>query len=386
MSVRIVPADTPRAMARFVDLPWRLYSDDPLWVPPLKRDVRLMFDRGKNPFFRHAEAQPFLAERGGRLVGRIAAIANEAHNTFHGDRAGFFGFFECEEDAGAAAALFDAAGEWVVARGKDALRGPMNFSTNDDCGSLIEGFDTPPMVLMPHNPPHHARLYEAARFRKEKDLLAYYLDDREVPERLARGVEAVRRRSGVTVRSLDLSRFEEEVGRVRAIYNSAWERNWGFVPMTREEMDHMARQLRPVVDPDLLLFAEAGGEPVAFALALPDMNEALRHANGRLFPLGALKIWWRARRIRRIRILTLGIRPEYRQAGVDVLLYHEIYVRAVRKGHVAAECSWILEDNLAMRRPLERMGARVYKVYRIYERPAGAAVAPRAAPAAQGAP
>ncbi len=369
MALRVFPAAARRDLSRWIDLPWRLYRSDPLWVPPLKRDVRLLLDAKRNPFYAHAAAQPFLAERDGCAVGRIAAIANEAHNSFHGDNAGFFGFFECEDDEEAARALFDATGAWLAARGKETLVGPMNPSTNDDCGSLIAGFDTPPMILMPHNPPYHARLYEAGGFAKAKDLLAYFFDSTEVPERLARSIDALRRRSGITIRSIDMPRFGEEVERLREIYNGAWEKNWGFVPMTREEMDHMAAQLRPVVDPDFLLFAESEGRPIAFALALPDLNRALRHANGRLFPFGALAIWWHARSIRQLRVLTLGISRGHRASGADVLLYHELFTRAHRKGYTGGECSWILEDNAAMRLPLDRSGARVYKTYRIYERP-----------------
>lgn len=370
MPVRIRPADSPDAFSRFVELPWRLYRHDPLWVPPLRRDVRLLFDRARNPYFAHGDVAPLLAERDGRAVGRIAAIVNDAHSAFHHDRVGFFGCFECDNDPDAAAALFDAAGVWVAERGKHALRGPVSFSTNDECGSLIDGFDTPPMILMPHNPAYHTRLFESAGFVKAKDLVAYYFGTTRLPERLVRAADALRARSRIVVRPLDRRRFDEEVARVREIYNDAWEKNWGFVPITREEMDHMAAQLKPVVDPDLLLFAEEGGRPVAFALALPDLNRALRHANGRLFPTGAFAIWWHAHSIREVRVLTLGIRRGYRGSGVDALLYAELFRRAHAKGYTGGECSWVLEDNFAMRRPIERMGGALYKTYRIYERPA----------------
>ena len=369
MPLRIVPADAPRDFTRFVDLPWRLYREDRKWVPPLKSDVRLLFDRKKNPFFAHAEVQPFLVERDGRAVGRITAIVNRAHNEFQDDRTGFFGFFECEDDPEAAAALFAAAEAWVAERGLDRLRGPMNFSTNDDCGSLLQGFDTPPMIMMPHNPPYHARLYEACSFVKAKDLVAYYLDSNQPPDRLVQGVELIRRRKQIVVRPMDMKKFDSEVGLIRQIYNSAWEKNWGFVPMTREEIEHMARQLKPVVDPELVVFAEIRGEPVAFALGLPDFNQALRHANGNLLPFGVLAIWWYSRKIRHVRVLTLGIKEGYRTSGVDALLYYELFERGRKRGYLGGEFSWILEDNLAMRRPLEHMGAVPYKTYRIYDRP-----------------
>lgn len=329
----------------------------------------MLLDRKRNPFFAHGDVATFLAERDGRSVGRIAAIVNEAHNAFHEDRVGFFGLFECEEDPEAARALFDTAARWVGARGKDVLRGPMSLSTNDECGSLIEGFDAPPAVLMPHNPAYHARLYAEGAFVKAMDLIAYDVPHVEAPKRLARAIDAVRQRAGVVLRPLDLRRFRAEVERVRAIYNSVWERNWGFVPMTREEMDATAEQLRPVVDPELVLFAEVDGQAVAFALALPDLNEALRHANGRLFPFGALAIWWHARRIRRVRVLTLGIEKAYRSSGIDAVLIFELFARAKRRGYAGGECSWVLETNVAMRRPIERLGGRAYKRYRIYDRP-----------------
>ncbi len=374
MALRVRPADSRRDLARFVDLPWRLYRDDRAWVPPLKRDVMALLDRARNPFFAHGAAQPFLAERDGRDVGRVAAIVNAAHNDFHGDRVGFFGLFECEEDLDAARALFDAAEAWVAERGMEVLRGPVNLSTNDECGSLVEGFERRPAILMPHNAAHHRALYESAGFEKAMDLLAYDVPTVEAPERIARAVDAVRARAGASIRTIGMRRFREEVDRIRAIYNSVWERNWGFVPMTREEMDHMAAQLRPVVDPELVLFAEVDGRPIAFALALPDLNEALRHANGRLFPFGAIAIWWHARRIRRVRVIPLGVESEHRASGIDAVLYHELFARAKRRGYAGGECSWVLEDNAAMRRPIERLGGRVHKRYRIYDRaiPSGA--------------
>lgn len=381
MSLRIRPVDSPRDLARFVDLPWRLYRDDRAWVPPLKRDVKALLDRAHNPFFEHGAAQPFVAERDGRAVGRIAAIVNAAHNDFHGDRVGFFGLFECEEDREAAGALFGAAEAWVAERGMDVLRGPMSLSTNDECGSLVEGFETPPTVLMPHNAPHHAALYEGAGFAKAMDLLAYDVAGVEAPERIVRAVDAVRARAGAVIRTIDMKRFAQEVDRIRAIYNSVWDANWGFVPMTRAEMDYTAGQLRPVVDPELVLFAEIDGRSIAFALALPDLNEALRYANGRLFPFGALAIWWHARRIRRVRVITLGIEREHRASGIDAVLYFELFARAKRRGYSGGECSWVLEDNAAMRRPIERLGGRVYKRYRVYDR----AVAPDARAGAPGA-
>ena len=375
--LRVAAVRSRGELRRFVDLPWRLYAGDPCWVPPLKKQVRGLLGTA-HPFYRDdaAERELFLAWRGGRVAGRIAAILNRAHNAFHGDRWGFFGFFECEDDPEAAQALFDAAEQWIGARGKDTLRGPMNFSTNDDCGSLIDGFATPPAIMTPHNPPYHARLYDAARFTKAKDLLAYWIPHDNPPERLVRAVEMLRKRKAIVTRSMDMKRFESEVDLIRTIYNDAWEKNWGFVPMTQAEIEHMAKQLKPVVDPEMVVFAEIRGEPVAFALGLPDFNIALKHAGGSLFPFGFLAILWWQRKIHQARVLTLGIKQGYRASGIDALLIYEMFVRGHRQGYTKGEFSWILEDNYAMRRPLEATGAIAYKTYRIYDRPVAGAKAP----------
>jgi GNAT superfamily N-acetyltransferase len=368
MPLEIRSAGEPKDFTRFVDLPFHLYRNDPCWVPPLKSDVRLLFDRAKNPFFQHAEVEPFLAWRDGRVVGRITAIDNRAHNEFHEDKVGFFGFFECEDDPEAAQALFDRAEQWVAARGKDRLRGPMNFSTNDDCGSLVDGFDTPPAIMMPHNPPYHARLYEGARFVKEKDLLAYWLGHDNPPERIVRGAELIRKRKSIVTRSMDMKKFDSEVDLIRLIYNSAWEKNWGFIPMTQAEIEHMAKQLKPVVDPEMVVFAEVRGEPIGFVLGLPDFNVALKHMGGSLFPFGIFAMLYWQRKIHHCRVLTLGVKPGYRASGVDTLLYYEMFLRGHKQGYPGGEFSWVLEDNLAMRKPLESMGATAYKTYRVYDR------------------
>jgi GNAT superfamily N-acetyltransferase len=356
----------------------------PKWVPPLKADLRLLFDRAKNPFFEHATVESWLALDGERVVGRISAVDNRAHNEFHGDRAGFFGFFECEDDPAAARALFDTAAAWLVGRGKDLMRGPMNFSTNDDCGSLVEGFDLQPAIMMPYNLPYHAALYAANGFAKAKDLIAYWMDRPELPERLERAVELLGRRKGIVTRPMDMKHFDRDVAIIRRIYNDAWEKNWGFVPMTEHEIDHMAKQLKPVVDPEIVVFAEVKGEPIGFGLALPDYNIALKHAGGELLPFGFLALLWHRRNIHQARVLTLGVKAGYRATGVDVLLYHQLFHRCRRRGYPRGEFSWVLEDNLAMRRPLENMGGVHYKTYRIYDRPLAGAAGP--APGAGAAP
>lgn len=370
MSVAIQPVESARDLDAFLRLPWSLYRDDPQWVPPLLSEVKATLDRKKNPFYQHGEIQCFLARRGGRVVGRVAAIRNRNHESFHDERRGFFGFFECEDDPEAAGALIDTARAWNAKRGLDSLLGPMNPSTNDECGTLVDGFDTPPAVMMPHARPYYDALLLGAGLRKARDLLAYWLEAPEggTPERLVKGADlALRRTPGLVVRPFNKKDFEGEVERFRRVYNSAWERNWGFVPMTDAEIDHMAAQLRQVIDPGLIRIAEVEGEPVGFALALPDVNRAIRHANGRLFPLGLLKILWHSRKIHAARVLVLGVVEQYRKRGIDVVMYRDLFVYGLSHGYLAGELSWILEDNIAMRRPIEAMGARVYKTYRIYE-------------------
>lgn len=366
--LEVAPVRSRAAREGFIGLPYRLHRSDAAWVPPLRRDVRALLSR-RNPFFEHANAEYFLARRDGAVVGRIAAIHNRLHNEFQRDAVGFFGFFESEDDARTAAALFDAASAWLRARGLQVMRGPASFSTNDECGLLVDGFDTPPTVMMPHNPRHYVRLVEGAGFAKAKDLLVYQTAVDRPPERLRGGSERLERRHRVTTRRLDMSRFAAEVDVVKHLYNAAWERNWGFVPMTDREIEHLARQLKPLVVPELVAFAERDGVPIGFGVTLPDVNVALkRNPSGRFFP-GILKVLWAARRIKRLRVLLLGTLPEWRGTGVDALLYRRMWEEAYRMGYRWAEAGWILEDNHPMRNGLARMGFEVYKTYRMYDRP-----------------
>ncbi len=373
MSIR--PVRSRRDLAAFIDLPYRLFDRDPVWVPPLRLDVAMTLDRTKNPFFEHADAEYFLAERAGQVVGRIAAIENRLHNEFHADRVGFFGWFESINDQAVADALLEAAGAWLRARNLTVMRGPASFSTNDQCGLLVDGFETRPTLLMPHNPPWYADLLERAGMVKAKDLLVYQggveTHHVPVPERLARGTELIRQRQGVTLRMLNMKDFPAEVERIKAIYNAAWERNWGFVPMTDHEIDHLAKAFKPVVIPDLVPFAEKDGKVIAFGLVLPDLNVALLgNRRGRLLPFLAKALWIiRTKRLRRCRILLLGILPEWRGKGVDAMLYHWIWTHAGQNQKIYwGEAGWILEDNAAMNASLEKMQFSVYKTYRLYDR------------------
>jgi GNAT superfamily N-acetyltransferase len=361
------------SLKAFVNLTWTLNQGDPNWVPPLRMVFNALLDRDKHPFHQHADVAYFIAERGGKPVGRVAAVVNHRANEFHGDTTGYFGLFECIDDQAVASALLDRAAEWLKARGRTSIQGPFNLSTNDELysgGVLIDGFDTPPAFMMGHNPSYYQRLVEGAGFVKAKDLVAYWMADNNPPERLTRGVERLAKREGFRIRSVDMKRFKEEVSTVMDVYNSAWERNWGFIPMTDAEFDAMAREFKPVVDPSLVLIAETtAGEPIGFLLALPDLNRAIRHIpNGRLFPFGFLKFLWYQRKIPSLRVLTLGLKPGWQQSGIGSALYLRAFQVGAEKGYATGEASWILEDNGRMRQALEHVG-HVYKTYRVYERP-----------------
>lgn len=358
----------------FVDLPYRLNRDVPNWVPPFKRDVRIQLDRTQNPFFEHGEAEYFLAEREGQVVGRVAAVVNALHNETHGDRVGFFGFFECVADTEAAGALLDAASEWLRSRGMEAMRGPMSFSVNEECGVLVDGFDQPPAVMMPYNQHYYDPLLKGLGFEGVQDLLSYHGGsvEREMvpPERLVRASKLLERRYGVTLRPARMSEFASEVQRVREIFNASWSDNWGFVPMTEAEIAHGAGEFKPIVVPDLMPFAMKDGKEIAFALAVPDVNEKLiDNRSGALFPAAPKLVWSLKRdKIRRARIFLLGVLPEYRGQGIDAMLYRWIWTKAAQHGMTGGEAGWILESNASMTAGLVKMGFEPVKRYRIYQR------------------
>lgn len=310
------------------------------------------------------------------MVGRVAAIHNHLHNEVHADKVGFFGFFECVNDFTVAAPLLDTAAEWLRQRGLDTIRGPMSFSVNDECGLLIDGFDSPNTLMMPHNPPWYLTLLETAGFTKARDLVCLEGGAHEAPvpapDRTVRAVELILKRYGLTIRSLDISRFNEEVETVKRIYNAAWERNWGFIPMTDAEIDNLAKAFRPVVIPTLVPFVEtADGRTIAFGLALPDLNQALAgNRSGGMFPAALTMLWkLRRRKITRARILLLGILPEWRGKGIDAALYHWIWTRAAERNIGWGEAGWLLEDNHAIIQGLAKAGFTPYKTYRVLERP-----------------
>lgn len=368
--VDVRPVWGGRDLDRFIRLPWRLHRSDPTWVPPLILDVKARLDRKKNPFFEHGEAVYFLAERDGEPLGRIAAIENRLHNETHGDRVGFFGWFDCIDDAAVAGALIEAAAGWCGARGLDVLRGPASFSTNDECGVLVDGFEVPPMLLTQHNPPYYAPLLEGAGCEPVMDLHGFRLPVADFgADRIARIVKKVLKRENLAVRRFDRSDFAGEVERIKVVYNDAWADNWGFVPLTEAEIDHMARDLKPILEPNLAAFVEMDGEPVGFSLVLPNVNEILARMNGRLLPFGIFKLLLGIKKVSTVRLLAMGIRQQWQHRGIDSALYLENFKAACELGKSWSEIGWILDSNTVMINTIERIGGVRYKTWRLFDRP-----------------
>jgi GNAT superfamily N-acetyltransferase len=365
--IDVVAADS-KTLRDFIELPYTLYRHDPHWVPPLRIAVKDLLNRVKHPFYKTAEAEFFLARRNGRPLGRIAAIFDRAYNRFQNEQVGFFGFFDCVDDVAVAEALLISARRWVFERGARFLRGPVNPSTNYECGILVDGFDSDPMVMMTYNFPYYATLMDRLGLRKGKDLLAYLsAPDLVQLTKIQRAAKRVLTKTGVEVRPINMKDFAGEVARIWEVYCSAWSRNWGFVPMSKEEFLLQGKDLKLILEPDLVLIGEAGGKMVGFALALPDVNQAMKPARGRLFPTGLLRILYHKRHVRSVRVVALGVVPEHRASGVAAAFYARLVENARKLGYQQCEMSWILEDNVLMNRSLEVMGAKRYKTYRIYE-------------------
>jgi GNAT superfamily N-acetyltransferase len=372
MPVEVRPVASKRELKAFMRLPWRLSRNEPQWVPPLLMELRKRLDRERNPFFEHAEAEYFLAWRDGRPVGRITAQVDRNLNEFQGNDWGLFGFFECEDDPEAAAALLDAAAGWLRQRGRDRMVGPMDFTTNDECGLLVEGHDRPPIIFTPWQHPYYQGLLEGAGLTKAMDTFMWelYVDKRErVHPAIWDMAAKVQSEHGITVRPMRKRDLEAEVGRFLEVYNAAWERNWGFVPLSEEEVHHYAKDLKPVLDENWAMIAEArDGTVVGAALTLPDYNQVLAHLNGRLLPFGWAKaLYWR-RKIDRVRVFALGVKREYQHTGVAARMYELHFDSAERTPQKGGETGWILESNKAMNRAMEGMGGKISRRYRFYER------------------
>jgi GNAT superfamily N-acetyltransferase len=368
--LQILPVRGRRDVRRFTDYAYDRNAADPHWIPPLRLSEHERLTPAKNPFFAHAGVELFLARRpdDGRIVGRIAAIDDRLHEQTHHDQTAMFGFFEAE-DAEAARALLAAVETWASARGRRRVRGPINPSLNESCGLLVDGFDTDPMLLMPHNPAEYAAFIESAGYGKVKDLYAWLYDlAAEPPDIIARLAARIRERMSLVVRPLKLSEFTREVERLRVIYCGAWEHNWGFVPPTVEEFRRLATELKPIFDTRAAVVAEADGRMVACAVAVPDINQALKGTSGRLFPSALFRLLMRRRYIDQARLLLLGVAPEYRARGLYPLLLFELHRQLIGGPYTRMEFSWVLEDNRDINQPAEQAGARRYKTYRIYEK------------------
>jgi hypothetical protein len=361
-------------LLKLIEFPFALYRGDENWVPPLIEERRDFLDPKKNPYFEHARCQLFLARRDGELVGTIAATVDDNNNATHNERAGAFGFFETVNDQAVADALLDAAEAWVRAQGMTIMRGPLNFSINDEVGTLVEGFDSPPMIMMTYNPRYYPELITAHGYRQRMDMYAYLFDIAEslekAPAKLFSVAEKAADGAGIRVRKIDMRRMDHEIALIKQVYNQAWARNWGAVPLTDHEIDHFAKGLIPLLDPNLVLVAEtADGKPAGVSLGVPDVHQALRWSGGgHMWPLGLPKFLWHKRRVNQARLLIMGMIEEYRGLGADAIFYLETARAAVARGYKYMECSWILESNTMMNRILERLGGARYKTYRVYEK------------------
>ena len=363
----------------FIKFPWRIYANDPAWVPPLLIERKEFLSR-KHPFFEHGAAALFLARAGGEIVGRIMASDDPNYNSLHATNVGCFGLFESIDDQATADALFEAAAGWLRARGRNEIMGPIDYSTNYVCGLLIDGFKFPPTLLTSHNPPYYRALLERSGFEKTMDFYAWWFaNPTDAAARLRRLAGALEKRGrDVTFRQADLRDITAEGRRIREIYNQAWSNNWGFVPFTEKEFDFMTHELKPIVESELVLLAEVEGKPVGFILCVQDINVALRKINGRLttfgLPIGLAKLLYHKSRIKTVRLVALGVVPKYRRHGIAEILVLRIIEEAMIKRGWTGECSLILENNTMMNRFLEAIGAEKYKTYRIYRRPLDASV------------
>ncbi|HWP32197.1 MAG TPA: hypothetical protein VNL97_00470 [Solirubrobacterales bacterium] len=378
-SVSIRPVRGRRELKRFVKVPFRLHRDSPQWVPPLVFERMAFLDRDKNPWFEHGEAELFLAERDGEPVGRVTAHLDRRWDEFQGGSDAMFGFFETANDPEVAAALLAAASEWARERGRTRLLGPMDFTTNDEVGILIEGYELRPMILEPWHPPHYRELIEAEGFEKAMDVLMWELHLGKLKEgerfdpSIHAAAEKALRDEGIAIRNMRKGEMAAEVRRFMDVYNEAWGDNWGFVPITDAEVEFQAKNLKQVLDEDWAYMAERDGEVIGAALTLPDVNQALAKLNGRLLPLGWARFLLARRKIDQLRVFALGVKHEYRHTGVAAGLYLKHLETAQKPGTIeGGEMGWILETNEPMNRAMEGMGGKVVKRYRIFEKPLAA--------------
>jgi len=371
--IEVTEVRTRRDRDAFIKFQWSIYRNDPAWVPPLLIERKQFLNRKKHPFYQHGDAALFLARRNGEIVGRIMASDDPNYNSLHQANVGCFGLFECVDDHEVAAALFAAAENWVRRKGRTEIMGPIDYSTNYVCALLIDGFQYPPTILTSHNPPYYAGLIEGCGFTKAKDWYAWWFSEYTEPvERLRKIAVARAGRQGVTIRPINLKAVVEESQRIRTIYNQAWKKNWGFVPFTEAEIVHMAKEMKPLIVPGGTLIAEIGNEPVAFVIAVPDINVAFRQINGRLtwfgLPIGLIKLLYYYRfKTRTGRLIALGVIEKYRSAAIAEMLVLQVMDESFKRGFTG-ELSMTLEDNVMVNRFIEAVGAKRYKTFRIYRR------------------
>jgi len=373
LSIQITEVENESDKNKFIEFPYEFYSGDKNWVEPLRFDVKNNLSEKKNPFYKHSKMKLWFAKKNGKIVGRIAGIINDNHNEFYKDKTAFFGFFECINDKAVSKMLFDQAANFARENGMDTLRGPVSPSTNDECGLLVDGFDSPPVMLMTYNPKYYMDLMDDYGFKKVKDLLAFWISkdvikNEQLMSKLDRISEMIIKKENLTIRKVNMKDFVNEVQKVREVYNNAWQDNWGFVPMTEDEFKFIAANLKLAVDPDYVEFAEIDGKPIGFSLALPDVNQAIKGLNGKLFPFGIFKFLANKKKINQLRVIIMGVKQEFHKKGIDAVFYRNIIKEGNRKGVRGAEISWVLEDNLPMKQTAEKLGAEVYKTYRIYDK------------------
>lgn len=372
--IEIIPVRSLRERDDFIKFQWQIYQGDTAWVPPLLLERKAFLDRKHHPFYLHGDAALFLAKSGNEIVGRIMASDDPNYNAVHQSNVGCFGLFECVDDRAVADALFEAAVDWLRQRGRNEIMGPIDYSTNYVCALLIEGFEHPPTLLTSHNPPYYATLIESCGFSKAKDWYAWWFSK---PAEAAVRLRRIAARFGssslaVSIRPVNMKDQVGENRRLRDIYNDAWEKNWGFVPFTSAEFEHLTKELKPIAVPEFTLIAEVGDEPVGFILCLPDINVAFKKINGRLttwgIPIGLAKLLYYKNRIRTARLVALGVKPKYRRSGIAEMLVLRIIEDAMIKRGFTGELSMTLEDNRLINRFLQAIGADRYKTYRIYQR------------------
>lgn len=357
----------------FLTLPWKIYRSDAFWIPPLLFDLKRQLNKKANPFFKDADARFWIAYKNEECAGRIAAIVNHQHNNYYNQKTGFFGYFECINDAEVAKALFDTAHKWLLESGMETMLGPVNLSLNNECGLLIEGFGRSPILQMNYNHTYYIKFLEDYGFEKEHDLYAFYISDDiigddKIMNRLKRITDLVVQKEGIVFRQFDTKNFKTEIEKIRVLFNDYMSDNWGFLPLAKAEFDFMAQSLKPVLVKELAMFAEVKGETIGCSIALPDLNQVLKKMNGKLFPFGILKFLFNRNKITDIRVMLMGLNKPYRRKGLEAVFYYKTILQGIKKGFTGAELSWVSESNKVMIRELENLHAKLYKRYRIYSK------------------